>query len=100
MPADGGGGDELPPDPGDHGGPRRGGPPRPVEPFVQSRWGVWVAAGTLLLFGGQSLAVVWLSRSGLGTEVVAWALGAVSLATFTGVLIVGARYIARHRYGS
>jgi hypothetical protein len=98
VPGHGGGGDDAaPPGPGGGGrGPR--GTPRP-EPFVQSRWGVWVAVGALLLFGGQSVAAVWLSRAGMGTEALAWVLGGLMLGTFTGALIIGARYVGRHRYG-
>lgn len=94
---DGGGGGDLggdePPDGG--GGGRREPPP---EPFFQSRWGVWVPVGALLLFGGQSLIVMWISRSGLGSEAVAWGLIVLFVATFTAVFIAGARFIARHRH--
>jgi len=93
---DGDGDDADPPEGDGERGPGR--PPRP-DPFVTSRWGVWVAAGLIILFGSQSATAVWLSRSGLGTEWMAWVLGAVIIGTFTLALIGGARYIAYHRYG-
>lgn len=92
------GGVDEPPIDGRGGGGRgpSGGPP--PEPFVTSRWGVWIAVGLILLFGTQSLAAVWLSRSGIGTELLTWGLGAVIIGTFTLALIGGARYIGHHRY--
>ena len=49
------------------------------------------------LFGAQSLLVLWLSRSGMGSEAATWALAALFIGTFTAVFIFGSRYIGRHR---
>jgi hypothetical protein len=91
---DGGFGPIDPPD--GEGGPPR--PPQP-EPFVQSRWGVWIACGVLLAFGAQAIVVMQLSRSGGGSQVAAWMLMLLFIAMFTTVFIVGARYIGKHRRG-
>lgn len=99
LPGDGdgdGGGVEPPREPPRSGG----GGPRipPPEPFLHSRWGPAVTAAIVLLFGLQSVFVVWLSRTGLGTEAMAWGIATVFIVSFTGVFIWGARYIGRHRY--
>ena len=100
LPLDpGNGGDGLrPPEDRTGGGGGGGGHRGPApEPFVQSRWGVMIPVGLMLLFGVQSLAVLWVSRSGLGSESSAWLIAAAFVVTFTVVFIFGSRYIAKHR---
>ena len=90
-----GSGLDGPPDEGTGGG--RGGRGGPGEPFFQSRWSAVLPAALILLFGAQSLLVLWLSRSGMGSEAATWALAALFIGTFTAVFIFGSRYIGRHR---
>ncbi len=94
---DGGDFDEPPDDTGGGGGGRPGRPPRP-DGFVTGPWMPVVSVAVILLFGLQTLAVVWVSRSGYGSEVAAWVLALLFVGTFTAVFIVGARFIARHRH--
>ena len=93
----GGDGADEPPDQGTGGG--RGGrtPGGAGDGFLHKRWAVVVPPAVVLLFGLQSLLVVTVSRSGLGSETVAWAIAGLFILTFTGVFILGARFIARHR---
>lgn len=93
-----GGGGLRPPDERTGGGGGGNSGPAP-QPFTQSRWGVMVPVGLMLLFGLQSLGVLWVSRAGLGSESSAWLIAGGFVVTFTAVFIVGSRYIAKHRNG-
>lgn len=92
---DGGSDSGEPPEPGGEG-PRRVPTPAPV-PATQSWWAVLIPVVLLLIFGGQSLLILQVSRAGLGTEAVAWALIALFTGTFTIVFFIGAKYIDHHR---
>lgn len=98
------GGAIVPPEPPERGGGGPGGgggaPRRRPEPFFESRWAAAGTAVVLLLFGLQTLAVMAVSRSGLGNEAVAWALGGFGVVLFVGLLWVGAKFIERHRRAS
>jgi len=93
---DGSGGIRPPDERTGGGGGGRGGPG--PDPFLQSRWAAMVPAGLILLFGLQSLLVLWVSRTGLGSEGVAWMIAALFVISFTVVFILGSRFIARHRH--
>lgn len=86
------------PPPGTGGGGGGGGGLPQGDPFFSSRWAAWVPAGLIALFGLQSLLVLYVSRMGLGSEGMAWALALLFVASFTVVFIAGARFIARHRH--
>lgn len=83
--------------PGSGGGGGGGGPSPDRDPFLHSRWGAWVPAGLIVVFGLQSLLVLYVSRMGMGSEGMAWAIALLFVVSFTVVFILGARFIARHR---
>lgn len=96
---DGTGGDGIePPDDTGGGGGGRSGPGAPqADPFMHSRWAALVPALIMLVFGAQSVLVVWVSRAGLGSETIAWGLATLFIVMFTTVFIAGARFIGRYR---
>ncbi|TVQ88237.1 MAG: hypothetical protein EA397_17280 [Deltaproteobacteria bacterium] len=92
---DDGGHDFEPPRTGGHGGrPGRAFP----DPFLHRWWGVALPVLLLVVFGGQSLFVLQLSRSGVRSEAVAWFVIGLFVASFTLVFLAGAHFIERHRY--
>ncbi|MFK7931140.1 MAG: hypothetical protein AB8H79_23350 [Myxococcota bacterium] len=93
----GGNGNDLPPETGGGKGPSGSGGP-PVEPFWTSRWAALIPALIMSLFGAQAVAVMIISRSGLGTEAVAWGMAILFIVTFTTLFIAGSRLIGRYRY--
>lgn len=81
-----------PPSSGGSGG--RGVPaPKPV-----GRLAAWVPAALMAVFGIQTLLVLFISRSGLGSQGVAWLLAGLFVGSFLLVFVLGARYIAKFRY--
>lgn len=100
LPDDTGGSEPPdPPPPGGGGGDRGGGQAVPSgDPFLNSHWTSLVAVLVVGFFGLQSVAVVWLARSGMGDETSTLALAGVFIVAFTVLFIAGARFIGRHRH--